>query len=95
MHPEIARAVMAERVRDRHRRAGAGRLARLASRAAVIVADCRHAQRGAAIRRAGTGRYLLRPDQAPADYLEFLARTAGPLRREPAAADRLRGRPVR
>jgi hypothetical protein len=39
-------------------------------------------------------RYLMNPDKAPDTYQEFLARTYGPLIREPSFKARLTGRRV-
>jgi hypothetical protein len=67
----------------------------LAGRMANVLADIRLAQRTTAIRRAGLDQHLPAPHRAPADYLEFLARTSGPLLHEPPAAGRRQGQQVR
>lgn len=105
MHPEMVWAIAADRIRDWHRQAAEDRLARLARRHAhapspwlrlarwfaAVLAECQRAQRRAAVLRAAPDRYLPAADQPPADYREFLARTAGPLLPEPPAARRARG----
>lgn len=65
-------------------------LRRLAGKIAAIVAEMNYAQRRMLALRATQDRYLLHPDEPPASYGEFLARTAGPLLHEPSAARRAR-----
>jgi len=69
----------------------ADQLRRLAGRVAAVIAEMNEAQRRMAALRFSQDRYLLRPDEAPEDYDEFLARTAGPRLREPSARERIRG----
>lgn len=107
MHPFIAWALAADRIREWHGQAATDRLRRgrpdrapsavrrLARLLAVAVADCLRAQRRAAVLQAATDRYLQEPHRPPADYLQFLARTSGPLLHEPPASARARGQAVR
>lgn len=66
----------------------AAALARAASRAAGVLADCYRAQQRCMVLALAPDRQLDKPDQAPQTYAEFLFRTSGPLLREPAARDR-------
>jgi len=68
----------------------ANTLRRLAGKFAAIVAEMNYAQQRMLVLRATQDRYLLQPDEAPASYAEFLARTAGPLLHEPSARRRAR-----
>ena len=108
MHPDIVWALAADRIRDWHEQAATARLRRLArpDRAlsavrrlarlvAAAVADCQRAQRRTMVMQVATDRQLRDPYRPPADYLEFLARTSGPLLREPPASGRARGQAVR
>jgi hypothetical protein len=70
-------------------------LRRLARRIAAAVAECNDAQRRMAVLQTSPDRYLAAPDHAPRTYPEFLFRTSGPLRHEPAAAWRSAGHAVR
>jgi hypothetical protein len=70
-------------------------LARFGRRIADIVAECDYAQRRMLALRTSPDSYLHDRDQAPADYAEFLFRTSGLLRHEPAAAGRAHGRTPR
>jgi len=63
-------------------------LRRLVGKMAAIVAEMDYAQRRMLALRTTQDRYLLHPDEAPASYGEFLARTAGPLLHEPSARRR-------
>jgi hypothetical protein len=63
-------------------------------RARDIVSEMNYAQRRVAIRRLAVDRYLPAPDSPPQTYAEFLARTYGPMRHEPAARERDAGRMV-
>jgi hypothetical protein len=63
-------------------------LRRLAGRVVAVIAEMNEAQRRMAALRFSQDRYLPRPDQAPEDYDEFLARTSGPRLREPSASER-------
>lgn len=64
-------------------------LRRLAGKVAAIVAEMNDAQRRMLVLRDTQDRYLLEPDEPPASYGEFLARTAGPLLHEPPASRRI------
>ncbi len=68
---------------------------RLTSRLAAILAECARAQRRVEVLSASLDRYLPQPGASPDTYQEFLARTAGPLLREPSATARARGCAVR
>jgi len=68
----------------------ANTLRRLAGKIAAIVAEMNYAQRRMLELRTTQDRYLLQPDEPPASYAEFLARTAGPLLHEPSARRRAR-----
>jgi hypothetical protein len=70
-------------------------LARFARRIAGIVAECDYAQRRMLALRTMPDTYLPDRDKAPEDYAEFLYRTSGVLRQEPAADGRAHGRLVR
>ena len=63
-------------------------LRRLAGKIAATVAEMDYAQRRMLALRTTQDRYLLQPDEPPASYGEFLARTAGPLLHEPSARRR-------
>jgi hypothetical protein len=65
-----------------------GRLRSLAGRFAAVVAEMNDAQYRVSVLRAAPDRYLLKPDEPPDTYAEFLARTPGPLLREPPARRR-------
>lgn len=66
-------------------------LRRLAGKVADTVAEMNYAQRRLFQLRLSLDRYLMEPDEAPATYDEFLARSAGLLLHEPSA--RRRGAP--
>jgi len=66
----------------------ADQLRRLAGRIAAVIAEMNEAQQRMTVLRLSQDRYLLRPDEGPNDYHEFLARTAGPRLREPSASER-------
>jgi hypothetical protein len=88
MHPYISQAVAAERIRDLQNEATAARLARLARQA-------RRGRVSARAARAVAGRRQSQPVTDPQlTCVEFLARTAGALVREPSAAERAHGQPV-
>lgn len=75
-------------------RAGqAGR--RLARRVAAVLAECHYAQRRLSVLATSPDRYLPEPGHAPDTYAEFLFRTSGTLRHEPAASWRSAGHAVR
>jgi hypothetical protein len=65
-----------------------GRLRSLAGRFAAAVARMNNAQYRVSVLRAAPDRYLLKPDEPPDTYAEFLARTSGALLREPSACNR-------
>jgi hypothetical protein len=69
-------------------------LARLARRAASIVAECNYAQRRMLSLRTAPDTFLPDPDKAPDHYAEFLFRTSSTLLHEPAASGRAYGQPV-
>jgi hypothetical protein len=63
-------------------------LRRLAARIAAAVAEMNEAQRRMFVLRTALDRYMIRPNEAPDSYAEFLVRTSGPLLHEPTAFDR-------
>ncbi len=63
-------------------------LRRAARRVAAAVSEMNEAQRRMADLRTTQDRYLINPDEAPATYDEFLARTSGRLLHEPSASRR-------
>jgi hypothetical protein len=67
-----------------------GRLRRLASSIATAVAEANEIQRRITVLRTAQDRYLLKPDEPPDSYDEFLARTSGVLLHEPSARSRSR-----
>lgn len=79
------------RVAARAVRAGRG----LARRAAAVLAECHDAQRRMSVLTTSPDRYAPEPDHAPDTYAEFLFRTSGTLRHEPAANWRSSGHAVR
>lgn len=68
---------------------------RLARRLGSALADLHYQQRRLLVLRQSQDSRLAHPDAAPDTYLEFLARTSGPLLHEPSARARLAGRQVR
>jgi hypothetical protein len=76
MRPEEATTMKASQLRS------------LAGHIAAAVAEMNEAQRRMTMLRMAPDRYLMRPDEAPATYDEFLARTSGPLVHEPRASRR-------
>ena len=69
-------------------------LARIGLRVAEALAECDYAQRRWLTVMTTPDSYLTSSgDQAPGDYAEFLFRSSGSLRHEPAA-DRAQGRPA-
>jgi hypothetical protein len=66
----------------------ADQLRRAARRVAAVVAEMNEAQRRMAVLRTAPDRYLFDPNEPPATYDEFLARTSGRLLHEPTAAER-------
>lgn len=63
-------------------------LLRAARRAAAILVECHRAHVRLNELRLAPDRYLLRPDEAPDSYAEFLFRTRANLRHEPPARKR-------
>jgi hypothetical protein len=61
---------------------------RITSRIVAVVAEMNEAQRRMTALRFAQDRYLYRPNDGPDTYAEFLARTSGPLLREPPASER-------
>jgi hypothetical protein len=70
-------------------------LLRALGRFGSAVAEFQRQQDRLTAKRLSFDAYLIDPTAAPDTYAEFLARTSGPLRREPTAASRLAGRGVR
>ena len=68
---------------------------RAARRVADVVEECNYAQQRLHQIRFDPERYTVYGDQAPATYGEFLFRCSGPPWREPSAAERAAGAPVR
>jgi hypothetical protein len=62
----------------------AAAIRRLARRAGQVIAECNEATRTLTTLADTAERYPVDPDRAPDTYTEFLVRTAGVLRREPA-----------
>jgi hypothetical protein len=70
----------------------AAAIRRLASRVGQVIAECNEATRRLTT-LAGTAEcYPVDPDRAPDTYTEFIIRTAGVQRREPAWKTRVRSR---
>ena len=67
----------------------------MARRISRIISECNEAQRRLTYRRLAYDPQLPKPDAGPDSYAEFLLRTSGPLRKEPAARQRLAGRGIR
>lgn len=63
-------------------------LRNLAGKIAAAVAEMNDAHRRMVELRMSPDRYMMRPNEAPATYDEFLARTSGPLLHEPPASRR-------
>jgi hypothetical protein len=61
---------------------------RLTSRVTAAVSEMNYAQRRMVELRLALDNYLLEPDESPATYQEFLARTSGLLLHEPTARQR-------
>lgn len=66
----------------------AGKLRHLAGKVAAAVGEMNEAQRRMVVLREALDPYLPQPDEPPATYTEFLARTRGPLLHEPPASRR-------
>lgn len=69
----------------------ANRLRRVVGKIFATVAEMNEAAQRLAMLRAAPDRYLLRPDEPPATYDEFITRTSGPLWHEPPASRRVPG----
>jgi len=69
-------------------------LRRLISGVAEAVRELSYCQRRAAVLSMAPDRFLPNSNRAPDTYQEFLARTSGPLMREPSLRARLAGRQV-
>jgi hypothetical protein len=63
-------------------------LRNLAGKIAAAVEEMNYAQRRMTALRFSLDRYVIEPDEGPATYDEFLARSSGPLLHEPSAARR-------
>jgi hypothetical protein len=77
---------------------GAGRIRRAIRRAAgrllAVMREMDYSQRRVAVLTLAPDRYAAEPHRAPDTYREFLARTTGPMLREPSSRARLAGRRV-
>ncbi|HEX2320026.1 MAG TPA: hypothetical protein VHJ18_13680 [Streptosporangiaceae bacterium] len=74
---------------------GFGRaLVGLAVKLTELVRELNYWQRRSAILALAPDRHLPHPERAPETFSEFLARTSGPLLREPSCKARLAGRLV-
>lgn len=69
-------------------------LRRMAGGLMRFLRELDYCQRRAAVLSLAPDRYLMNPHKAPDTYREFLARTSGPLIREPSSKARLAGRRV-
>jgi len=69
-------------------------LGRLAGRLLSVVRELNYWQRRMAVLTMAPDRYSLNSDRPPDTYEEFLARTSGPMIREPSLRARLAGRQV-
>ena len=65
-------------------------LRNLAGKIAAAVEEMNYAQRRMTALRFSLDPYVIEPDEGPATYDEFLARSSGPLLHEPAASRRVR-----
>jgi hypothetical protein len=63
-------------------------LRHLAGKLTAAVSEMNYAQRRLQVLRGAPDRYLIHPDEPPATYDEFLARTSGLLLHEPSASRR-------
>ena len=59
-----------------------------------FIGELNYCQRRVTVLWLAPDRYVPHPDEAPDTYQEFLARTSGPLTREPSSRARLAGRHV-
>ncbi len=69
-------------------------LRRMTRRLVQFLKELDYWQRRTAVLSLAPDRYLMNPNKAPDTYQEFLARTYGPLIREPSFKARLAGRRV-
>jgi hypothetical protein len=69
-------------------------LARLAVKLTELLRELTYWQRRSAIFALAPDRHLAHPERAPETFSEFMARTTGPLLREPSCKARLAGRCV-
>jgi hypothetical protein len=69
-------------------------LARLAVGLMQLVRELNYWQRRSAVLALAPDRHLAHPERAPDTFCEFMARTTGPLLREPSCRARLAGRCV-
>jgi hypothetical protein len=69
-------------------------LGKLADRLLSVVQELNYWERRTAVLTMAPDRYSLNSDRAPDTYEEFLARTTGPMIREPSLRARLAGRQV-
>lgn len=69
-------------------------LQRAAAAAARAAGETAYWQRRRAVLMMAPDRYIAQPNKPPDTFAEFLARTHGPLIREPSARARLAGRRV-
>jgi hypothetical protein len=67
---------------------------RAASGLATFLREVDYWQRRTAVMSLAPDRHVAHPNRAPETYREFLARTTGPLLREPSFRARLAGRQV-
>jgi hypothetical protein len=75
-------------------RRSARALRHMARRFVEFLRELSYWQRRKAVLSLAPDRYLANPDKAPDTYREFMARTYGPLIREPSFKARLAGRRV-
>ncbi len=75
-------------------RRSARALRRTAGRIMQFLRELDYWQRRTAVLSLAPDRYIMNPHKAPDTYQEFLARTYGPLIREPSFKARLAGRRV-
>ena len=69
-------------------------LRRAATRMLAVMRELDYSQRRLAALTMAPDRYAPNPQRAPDTYREFLARTAGPMLREPSSRARRAGRRV-
>lgn len=70
------------------------RLRQIASTLVCLLRELDYSQRRTAVLSMAPDRYVTEPNKPPDTYREFLARTTGPLLREPSFRARLAGRQV-